>query len=297
MIELVRYEAARNALAEAHRVDEIKSIRDKAVAMQEYARQAKDGQLIEWATEIRLRAERKAGQLLIEMAERGERAKGGDLRKESQPVILSDLGVSPMQSSRWQKLGEMDDEAFEARAAAAPGGHAPAVSWQSKPRRIPAPSMAATWQLKSSKPSRSFFSDAKNAATSSRFIASASVIYLHPKLSRRGRTSTPNHLAARPCAGVNAAWTTNTFIATLPYETPVFAFAKGGSGETCLSARDHYEKTRACLPPWRFQTQPCAYAGNALAGSRACARRMPSLSTRSFSERFAGKRYSRVKAC
>jgi hypothetical protein len=29
--------------------------------------------------------------------------------------------------------------------------------WQSKPRRIPAPSMAARWQLKLSKPSRSFF--------------------------------------------------------------------------------------------------------------------------------------------
>jgi hypothetical protein len=62
-----------------------------------------------------LRAERKAGQLLIEMADRGERFKGGDPR--SRPATLAkldDLGVSKSQSSRWQKLGAMDDEAFEA---------------------------------------------------------------------------------------------------------------------------------------------------------------------------------------
>jgi hypothetical protein len=101
-------------LAEARRIDEVKDIRDKAVAMQEYAKQAKDGQLVGWSTEIRARAEDRGGQMLAEMGEDGARAKGGgDLRKEFKPATLSDLGVTKAQSHRWQRFAALPAEVKE----------------------------------------------------------------------------------------------------------------------------------------------------------------------------------------
>lgn len=120
MTALVRYEAARSALAEAHRIDEVKSIRDKAEAMAAYARQAKDTELIQYATEIKVRAERKCGEMLRESAERGERAtpktsQRRDLVESCDEVTptLADLGITRDESSRYQKLANMPDDHFE----------------------------------------------------------------------------------------------------------------------------------------------------------------------------------------
>ncbi len=66
------------------------------------------------ACEIRLRAERKAGQLLAKM----EKAKGGQPYQSGgtmgSPKTLKALGISPDQSSRWQALAGVPQEDFEA---------------------------------------------------------------------------------------------------------------------------------------------------------------------------------------
>jgi len=118
---LVRYDAARRALAEALRFDDIKQIRDVAVAAQEYARQAKDSELIDNATEIRKRAERRAGEVLAEMKVNGERHEQGQGVKSRAATLpkLSDIGITKTQSSRWQQLAKMPADSFEAHVAAA----------------------------------------------------------------------------------------------------------------------------------------------------------------------------------
>ena len=63
MTDLVRYDAMCRAIAEAHVIDEVKDIRDKALALEVYYRQAKNIENECRAAEIRVRAEKKAAQL------------------------------------------------------------------------------------------------------------------------------------------------------------------------------------------------------------------------------------------
>jgi hypothetical protein len=123
-VQLIRYDAARKAIAAACRVDEVKSIRDKAEAVRVYAKQAGDFGLQNQAAEIRLFAERRAGRLLLDMTKNpgtrgeGRPSKGGRNRRSSSttayPPKLTDLGISKDQSSKWQRMAQMmDDATFE----------------------------------------------------------------------------------------------------------------------------------------------------------------------------------------
>lgn len=121
--QLIRYDAMCQAIIACHSVDEVKDIRDQAMAIQIYQRQARNIDAEKKACEIRLRAERRCGQLLKEreMAKGAQGSGSNQHEVRSQlataPETLSDLGISKTQSSRWQKLAAIPEEDFEATFA------------------------------------------------------------------------------------------------------------------------------------------------------------------------------------
>lgn len=122
MTAVLRYDAACQALAEARAVDEVKDIRDKAEAMRLYARQAKNVDLEVMASEIRLRGERRLGELLIEAKQTGELSRGQPKKNCSDSeqysrVTLDEIGVDRKLSSRAQRLAEVPEQKFEATVA------------------------------------------------------------------------------------------------------------------------------------------------------------------------------------
>ena len=82
--------------------------------MRAYAHQAGDHEFAFWAGEIKLRAERKAGELLSEME---KHPPGPEPEDQSQaatdPPMLKDLDISKSQSSRWQQEAELSDREYE----------------------------------------------------------------------------------------------------------------------------------------------------------------------------------------
>jgi N6-adenosine-specific RNA methylase IME4 len=112
--ELIHFDAISRALQRAASVDEAKGIRDKAEALRIYAKQS--GQTLEVqnrCAEIKLRAERRAGEILSEMEmNKGARGKGVRFRDESAPT-LAELGISQAQSHRWQKIAGIPMREFD----------------------------------------------------------------------------------------------------------------------------------------------------------------------------------------
>jgi site-specific DNA-methyltransferase (adenine-specific) len=95
------------ALAKANTLPEIVELRDQSETIRQYLKRIGESlDLQNTAAEIKLRAERKAGLTLGKILKRGGNPKSHD-------VTLKKLGVSKMQSSRWQAIASVPNASFE----------------------------------------------------------------------------------------------------------------------------------------------------------------------------------------
>lgn len=101
------------AIEQAQSLDELKEIRDQAEAARHYVKAAKmTTAMANRCAEIRIRAERKAGEMI---RANPQIRQGGDRKSKyhDDTLKLDDLGISKLQSSRWQKLANIPEETIE----------------------------------------------------------------------------------------------------------------------------------------------------------------------------------------
>jgi len=118
--ELVLWDSVKRAIAECHKVDEIKQIRDKAEVYRYALKLAGEAPaVVRQAEEIKLRAERRAGELLREQP----KADGGHRWSRSEPTTettYAEQGIDKRDASIWQRIAEIPRERFEQFIAEAP---------------------------------------------------------------------------------------------------------------------------------------------------------------------------------
>lgn len=114
---LDHFDRARQELELAASIDEVKKIRDQAEALRQYARQQKLSlEMQNRCAEIKIRAERRAGEILSDMDKHPPGPSGGDRSHDgTDPPRLFDLGISKNQSSRWQSIASIPEDEFESR--------------------------------------------------------------------------------------------------------------------------------------------------------------------------------------
>jgi len=130
---LALYDRMCSAIAECSRVDEAKDIRDKALALEAYYRQARNLDAEREAANVRLRAERRVGELLKDLARaQGERTdlvatlsadgtKSASISEQARckgpspyATALAEQGMSRQAAHRFQSLASIPERDFEA---------------------------------------------------------------------------------------------------------------------------------------------------------------------------------------
>lgn len=115
--KLLTVEKAQQFLAQSKNVDEVRDVADKAKAVALYLRSRNASiESQNDAAEIRLRAERRLGELTKEM----ERASGGrpgktarESREVSKGAALKAAGIKQQDASKWERLADIDPADFE----------------------------------------------------------------------------------------------------------------------------------------------------------------------------------------
>jgi hypothetical protein len=115
--ELVKYNAMCRAIQAAHSLDEILLIRTRAAQLKAVAKIAKNFDAERQCREIRLRAERRAGELSAKI----EKAAGRPGKNNSphcaenlsKQTALENIGISTQQASEWERLAAMPKDEFE----------------------------------------------------------------------------------------------------------------------------------------------------------------------------------------
>ena len=87
---LIKYDSACRALAEASGVDEVKDVLDQALKLKLYAKIAENKQMERDAVAIRVRAERRLGEMMAAQAKTVGKAKRGLGRVSRRPTAGSD---------------------------------------------------------------------------------------------------------------------------------------------------------------------------------------------------------------
>lgn len=109
---------AKADLAKTSTMDEVKGYRERAEALRVFYQHAKKGiEFQNFYAEVRIRAERRGGEILQDMRANNElEGQGGDRKSKSNSrtlKTLDDLGISKNESSRYKKLADIPEEAFE----------------------------------------------------------------------------------------------------------------------------------------------------------------------------------------
>lgn len=108
--ELAKLDKATQMLAEAKTLDEVKKVRDIAEAARVYARAAKLGlEAYNHAAEVKVRAERKAGEMLLKLNHGKQNSQDGNNEFKK---VVEEQDIPKTTAYRWQELAEMPEREF-----------------------------------------------------------------------------------------------------------------------------------------------------------------------------------------